>query len=458
MPLEHIQPDDLLPIAERRRAGQNLRKLVPRSRHAGWQPSVDRRDPVDILTEANRHRISSLLPIRYGRMRQSPLAFLRGAAAVMAADLAKTPISSIWVQSSGDCHLANFGAFAARDGTPIFDINDFDETLPAPFEWDLKRLATSFAIAGKSRGVAERNCRQFARTVALAYRLHMAELMRLDPLSAWRSRIDVTHLLQGIEDAKLRERELKRLHAATEAHRRGYPKLLERRRNGWRIRPKPPLTLPLAGQNDDTLELVARTAFESYKFSLPEERAVLLDRYRLVDVAFKVVGIGSVGTFCAIGLFVTRDDATLLLQLKEAQESVLTPYTAPSIYENQGQRVVTGQRIMQGERDVFLGWTQEHGSDQHCYVRQLKDSRLALIGSELADAALPYYAILCGSTLARAHARSGDAARISGYMGSGGAFDAAIADFAMAYATQVERDWRLFLEAIKSGVVDAVSA
>ena len=455
MPLEHIQPDDLMPIAERRRAGQNLRKLVPRGQHAGWQPPADRRDPVDILIEANRHRISSLLPTRYARMRASPFTFLRGAAAVMAADLAATPVSGIWVQSSGDCHLANFGSYAATDGTALFDINDFDETLPAPFEWDLKRLATSLAVAGKSRGLPERSCRQFARTVALAYRLHMAELMRLDPISAWRSRIDIAHLLQNIEDPKLRERELKRLNAATEAHRKGYPKLLERGRNGWRIRHKPLMTLPLGGQGDATLELVARTAFESYKFNLPEERAVLLDRYRLVDVAFKIVGIGSVGTFCAIGLFVTRDDATLLLQLKEAQESVLAPYAAPSIYLNQGQRVVTGQRIMQGERDVFLGWTQEPGSDQHCYVRQLKDSRLAMIGSDLADAVLPHYAMLCGSTLARAHARSGDAARISGYLGSGGAFDAAIADFAMAYATQVERDWRQFLDAIKSGAIVA---
>ncbi len=201
--------------------------------------------------------------------------------------------------------------------------------------------------------------------------------------------------------------------------------------------------------------MVAHTAFEAYKVSQPEDRGVLLDRYRLTDVAFKVVGIGSVGTFCALGLFANRDGATLLLQLKEAQQSVLAPYAAPSVYLNQGQRVVTGQRIMQGEHDMFLGWTQEHGSDQYCYVRQLKDSRLAAIGEKIADAALPYYASLCGMTLARAHARSGDAARIAGYMGSSGAFDTAIADFAMAYAVQVESDWRAFVEAIKSGVIEA---
>jgi uncharacterized protein (DUF2252 family) len=455
MPLEHIQPDGLLAIAERQQAGRGLRKLVPRAQHAAWTQQADRRDPLDILVETSRHRISSLLPIRYGRMRKSPFAFLRGSAAVMAADLATMPRSGIWVQSCGDCHLANFGAYAAPDGSPVFDIIDFDETLPAPFEWDLKRLAVSFAVDGKSRGMTDRVCRQLARRVVAAYRRHMTATMRLDPLSIWRSRIDVTYALRTIEDAKLRERELKRLRAAADAHHKGYPKLLEHRKNGWRIRPRPQLILQLCDQDDDTHELVARTAFETYKYTLPDDRVVLLDRYRLVDVAFKVVGIGSVGTFCAIGLFVTRDDATLLLQLKEAQQSVLAPYAAPSIYVDQGQRVVTGQRIMQGQRDVFLGWTQDHCSDQYCYVRQLKDSRLAMIGADLAAGVLPGYATLCGSTLARAHARSGDAAKIVGYMGSGGAFDAAIAEFAVAYAGQVTRDWHLFVETIKAGGLEA---
>ena len=455
MPLEHVEPDDLLPVAERRRAGQNLRHVVPRSRHAEWSPPADRRDPREILQETSRHRISSLLPIRYGRMQRSPFAFMRGSAAVMAADLAHTPVSSIWVQACGDCHLANFGIIAALDGTPLFDINDFDETLPAPFEWDVKRLAASFAVDARGRGMSDRAAHQLARAVTRAYRLRMAKLMRLDPLSVWRARIDVLRVLRGIKNDRVRARELKRLHGAVAAQRAGYPKLLVRRKGAWRIRPEPPLVLPLSDQNDDTHELVARTAFESYKFSLPEERMVLLDRYRLVDVAFKVVGIGSVGTFCAIGLFVTRDHGTLLLQLKEAQESVLAPHTAPSVYVNQAQRVVTGQRIMQGERDVFLGWTQEHRSDQQCYVRQLRESRLASVAIELAEEALPSYAILCGNALARAHARSSDAARISGYLGSGDAFDVAIADFAVSYAAQVERDWRLFVDAIKSGAIEA---
>jgi uncharacterized protein (DUF2252 family) len=455
MPLEHVLPHAVLPIAERRQAGQALRKVVPRSLHAAWKPPHNRRDPIQTLIDSDRHLLSHLLPIRYGRMRASPFTFMRGAAAVMAADLADTSTSGLCVQSCGDCHLANFGTFASPEGTPVFDVNDFDETLPAPFEWDLKRLASSFAVDACARGLHEKTARHLARTVVLSYRAHMTELVKLDPLAAWRLRIDAAQVLGGIEDARLRDRELKRLHLATDASHKGYPKLIERHNGAWRIRARPPLLMPLSGQADDTHELAARAAFESYKFSLPEERRMLLDRYELADVAFKVVGIGSVGTFCAIGLFVTGDDATLLLQVKEARASALAPFAGPGLYANQGQRVVVGQRIMQTTPDMFLGWTADRGDDQHCYVRHLKDGRLASIGSDIAEQALPHHAILCGATLARAHARSGDAARIAGYMGSGGVFDAAIADFAMVYAAQVERDWRLFLEAIKAGVIEA---
>jgi uncharacterized protein (DUF2252 family) len=455
MPLEHVLPHAVLPIAERRQTGQALRKVVPRSLHASWKPPANRRDPVQTLIDSDRHLLSHLLPIRYGRMRASPFTFMRGAASVMAADLAETPTSGLWAQSCGDCHLANFGTFASPEGASVFDVNDFDETLPAPFEWDLKRLASSFVVDACSRGEQEKAARHLARTVVLSYRVHMAELVKLDPLAAWRLKIDATQIVNGIEDTRLRARELKRLHLATEAFQKGYPKLIERSGGKWRIRARPPVLLPLSGQADDTHELAARAAFESYKLSLPEERRILIDRYDLADVAFKVVGIGSVGTFCAIALLVTSDDATLLLQLKEARTSVLAPFAGPSLYANQGQRVVVGQRIMQTTPDVFLGWTADRGDDQHCYVRQLKDSHLALIGSDIAAQALPHHAVLCGATLARAHARSGDAARIAGYMGSGGVFDAAIADFAMVYAAQVERDWRLFLEAIKAGVIEA---
>jgi uncharacterized protein (DUF2252 family) len=375
----------------------------------------------------------------------------------MAADLATTPASGICVQSCGDCHLANFGIYSAPDGSPVFDLIDFDETLPAPFEWDVKRLAASCVVAARCRKLPERACRDLARKSVTAYRSHMTKLMRLDPQAAWHSRVDVVRAVENVDDPKLRLREIKRLHIASEAHRKGYRKLLERRRSGWRICVQPPLAPPSVSQHDDTLEVVARTAFEAYKASQPEERGVLLGRYRLADVAFKVVGIGSVGTFCALGLFADHDGATLLLQLKEAQQSVLAPYAAQSRYVNQGQRVVTGQRIMQGEHDAFLGWASEHGSDQCCYVRSLKDSRLSAVGEQIADSALPLHVTLCGTALARAHARSGDAARLAGYMGSGASFDTAVVEFALSYADQVDRDWRRFVEAIKSGALEARS-
>ncbi|HEY1930928.1 MAG TPA: DUF2252 domain-containing protein [Acetobacteraceae bacterium] len=454
MPLEHVLPDAVRPIAERRQAGQALRKVVPRSLHGTWKPPANRRDPVQLLIDGNRHLLSHLLPLRYGRMRASPFAFLRGSAAIMAADLAQTPSTGVRVQSCGDCHLANFGTFASPDGAPVFDVNDFDETLPAPFEWDLKRLAASFAVAGAARNLPERTCRQLARSTVYAYRAHMATLSRMPPHDAWRSRIDVTQVLDGIEDPRLRERELKRLHDVTLASHRGYPKLIERHKGGWRIHLRPPLIFPLMGLADDTHEQAARTAFESYKISLPEERRMLVDRYKLADLAFKVVGIGSVGSFCAIALLVTPDDATLLLQLKEARRSVLEPYAGRSMYDNHGKRVVVGQHLMQTESDIFLGWTEDRGDDQPCYVRQLKDGRMAMVGTELADQALAHHAVLCGTTLARAHARSGDAACLAGYMGSGSAFDTAISEFAMIYAEQVDRDWRLFLDAIKAGMIE----
>src|SRR5271157_6077916 len=321
---------------------------------------------------------------------------------------------------------ANFGTYSSPEGTPVFDVNDFDETLPAPFEWDLKRLATSFAVDARARNMSDKAARQLARTAAMAYRIHMADLVRLGPLRAWSSRIDVAEALATIDDIRVREREERRVEAILDAMaRRNWPKLIERRDGAWRIRERPPLVFPLGTRSDDTHEIAARTAFASYRSTLPEERRLLLDRFKLEDVAFKVVGVGSVGTFCAIGLFANPDGDTLLLQIKEAQTSALAPYAGPSDYRNQGQRVVVGQRIMQAVSDIFLCWTQDPGDDRHCYVRQLKDSRLALVATEIAEGALGAHALLCGRTLARAHARSGDAAQIAGYMGSGTVVDAA---------------------------------
>jgi uncharacterized protein (DUF2252 family) len=455
MPSQPIAMDRHLPAKDRQAVGRSLRRDVPRGAHAAWAKPPDRADPVTALTESLRQNISHLLPIRYDRMSASPATFLRGAASIMAADLAHTPSSGLWVQSCGDCHLHNFGTFATPEGTPIFDINDFDETLPAPFEWDLKRLAASFVLEAKTRGLSGRLGRQLARIAVLAYRVHTRSLVNLPPLELWRSRVDVMEVVDAIEDQKLREREARQITAGTEAAHAGYPHLSERRRGVWRIIPKPPLIFPLTGQGDDTYEIVARTAFETYQRSLSEERSLLIDRYSLVDVAFKVVGVGSVGTFCAIGLFVSQDGAPLLLQIKEARTSVLAPHTRPSEYPNQGKRVVIGQRIVQAQSDIFLGWTEQSRDDQHCYVRQLKDPRLARVADDLAETSLSHHATLCGLTLARAHARSGDPAAIAGYMGSGGAFDAAIAAFGVAYADQMQEDWKLLRAAIKSGQIDA---
>jgi uncharacterized protein (DUF2252 family) len=442
------------PAKDRQAEGRALRREVPRGAHAAWTKPVDRADPVTALTESLRQNISHLLPIRYERMSASPATFLRGADAIMAADLVHTPTSGLWVQACGDCHLHNFGTFATPEGTPIFDINDFDETLPAPFEWDLKRLATSFVLEAKTRGLTGRIGRQLARTAVMSYRVHMRSLIHLPPLELWRSKVDVMDVINAIEDPKRREREVRLVAAGTEATLTGYPHLIEKRRGTWRIIPKPPLIFPLTGQGDDTYEIVARTAFETYRRSLSEERRLLVERYDLADVAFKVVGVGSVGTFCAIGLFVSPDNAPLLLQIKEARTSVLAPYTRPSEYPNPGKRVVIGQRIVQAQSDLFLGWTDQSGDDQHCYVRQLKDRALARMADEVAETSLSHHATLCGVTLARAHARSGDAAAIAGYMGSGGAFDAAISAFATAYADQTQEDWKLLRAAIKSGQVD----
>jgi uncharacterized protein (DUF2252 family) len=450
------EPERLPTAGERRAAGQAIRRRVPRSLHARWTTPPDRPDPVRVIIETGRNCISSLLPIRYERMRRTAFAYLRGTAAVMAADLATTPTSGLMVQACGDAHPANFGVYASPEGTPVFDVNDFDETLPAPFEWDLKRLAVGLAVDADGRGMPTKTCRNLARTAALAYRTQMKELMRLDPLATWHTRVDAAAAVETIDDADLRERELRLLLSAVEAERRHYPRLLERRHGQIRIRPRPPLIMPLTELTDDTHEVAARSAFGSYTATLPHFRRVLLDRFRLVDVAFKVVGVGSVGRFCAIGLYLSGDNDPLLLQMKEAYTSVLAPYAGPSVLSNAGERVVTGQRLMQATPDPLLGWTKDPGDDLHCYVRTLKDPKLARAGDLVADGAMPHHAALCGQVLARAHARSGDAAAIAGYMGSGSVFDAAIADFALDYAEQTRQDYRAFLAAIDDGLIEAL--
>jgi uncharacterized protein (DUF2252 family) len=399
---------------------------------------------VQILIDQGRNRIPSLLPVRYARMKVDPFAFLRGSAAIMAADLAATPNSGVRLQSCGDAHMANFGAYASQEGTPVFDVNDFDETLPAPFEWDVKRLATSLAVAGRVASMSDRACRKLARTAARAYRDHVTALAPLDPVVAWSSRIDLLDTISDVEPGRLRAKLEKRLDKILVSGRQHFG-LIEPHAGSWRIKDKQPLVYHL-----DAHELDARRAYQSYAATLQQDRRVLLARYELTDVAFKVVGVGSVGTFCAILLFVSRQGAPLLLQIKQAQNSVLAPFAGASEYENQGERVVVGQRMMQATTDVFLGFTRSKLAGRNFYVRRLKDSRLADLGT-MFEAGLPFYAGLCGRTLARAHARAGEAAQIVGAIGAGKSFASAIADFAMDYADQTERDWQALKAAIDTG-------
>ncbi len=438
--------------AERRKLGAALRRDVPRSAHAAWNPPPGRADPVDILIGQGKSRIQELLPIRYARMRADPFAFLRGAAAVMAADLASLPACGIQLQSCGDAHLGNFGAYASPEGVPVFDVNDFDETLPAPFEWDVKRLATSLVVAGRVAHYTRKAAAGLARIAARSYRTHIAELAALPPLDAWNRRIDLRAAIAGIDGSKLRDAMERRLAKVLDSGAAHFGLVTQGKGGHARIREKPPLVYRL-----DKHALPANRAFASYAHTLQEDRRVLLQRYTLRDVAFKAVGVGSVGTFCAIALLTAGDGAPLLLQIKEAQESALGPYAGASAYANHGERVVVGQRMMQAATDAFLGWTLEPIDGRHFYIRRLKDGRLADIGARL-EAALPFYAALCGRTLARAHGRSGDPAMVAGYLGAGTVFDEAIAAFALAYADQTETDWQAFVAAIRAGRIVAAES
>jgi uncharacterized protein (DUF2252 family) len=428
--------------------GAEWRERVPIEAHAKWEPPANRPDPVETLIEQGKSRIQELLPVRYARMKADPFAFFRGAAAIMAGDLASGPATGLRLQTGGDCHLANFGAYATPEGTPVFDINDFDETLPAPFEWDVKRLAASLAVAGQAAKMPDRECRRLARGAALSYREHLADLAKRPPLDAWSTRIDLKGAIADIDSVKIRRNLKKRLAAILEGGEEHFG-LVERKDGGWHIKEKLPLVRHLSRH-----ELHAHKALASYAETLQEDRRVLLKRYHPHDVAFKTVGVGSVGTFCAIALMVSDGGAPLLLQIKEAQESVLARFAGSSVYSNHGERVVVGQRMLQAATDVFLGWTQVPLDGRFFYIRRLKDQRLANIGARLA-ATLPFYADLCGRTLARAHARAGDAVAISAYIGNETEFDKAIAEFAMAYADQTERDWRALLDAIAAGRIIA---
>jgi uncharacterized protein (DUF2252 family) len=427
-------------LAERYEYGTRLRKKVPRERHADLRGSGDR-DAVAILAETDRSRVPELVPIRYERMLASPFAFLRGAAAVMAEDLRYQPIAMIPVQACGDCHLMNFGAFATPEQNVLFDINDFDETLPgADFTADLKRLASSVAVAALAAGLSKKRARTVAAGTVEAYRTRVRRLAKLSPLENWHSRVEFLTEIERIEHRALR-RELQGIVAKARDHLAeddNFPHLVKG--NRARIEDRPPLIYHFKARGDGRHHLDAKRAFSAYESRLAPERLCLVERYLLKDVAFKVVGVGSVGTFCAIALYMCGDGTPLFLQIKEAGNSVLERL-APKFNGHQGRRVVEGQRIMQAASDVFLGWTEDTASQRQFYVRHLKNRRLGSIGELVEEEALESYGALCGRTLARAHARSADPAVLAGYMGKRDVFDDALASFAMAYAERTQSDY-----------------
>jgi uncharacterized protein (DUF2252 family) len=439
--------------AERIASGKSLRDQLPRASHATWQPPADRRDPIDILEASNQDRLPELIPIRYGRMLRSPFTFLRGSAALMTHDLATTPKTGIQVQACGDCHLLNFGLFATPERNLVFDINDFDETHPAPWEWDLKRLAVSVVIAGQDNNLSDKDAQAAAVECVRSYREHLREYSRMSPLEVWYTRLDMEDLIDMAPDAKtkkMREQYAEKAHQRVIEH--VFPKLVSQTGGRHRFVDQPPILFHIA---EADVEERMREGLEDYRQSLSDERRVLLDRYRLEDFALKVVGIGSVGTRCFIALLFSEENHPLILQIKEARRSVLEPYTQPSPYDNQGQRVVMGQRLMQSSSDIFLGWTRgRRGYD--FYVRQLRDMKFSIPLEGFSGAQLKRYAEVCGWTLARAHAKSGDAAMISGYLGKGDQFDQEMGAFALAYADQTELDYQALVEAVRSGRVEAL--
>jgi uncharacterized protein (DUF2252 family) len=443
---------------ERRAAGKALRDATPRAAHGGWKPPKNRRDPIELLRESNEGRISALIPIRFGRMAQSPFAFYRGAAAVMAADLASTPRSGLRVQACGDAHLMNFGGFATPERNIFFDINDFDETLPAPWEWDVKRLAASIVIAARHLDLLDSDAARAATESVCSYRERMTDYASMHALDVWYDRTDLDRVLKvlpsGAEVERVRQRiEQARRKSLPESL---FPKLVEHYGSAPRIKDVPPLIFHPTDEQAPGLTSGYADALGRYRKSLPEHVRTLFDRFRLFDFAIKVVGVGSVGTYCALGLFMAADNDPIFLQVKEARKSVLEPYAGRSVHKNQGERVVVGQRLMQSASDIFLGWTRGlNGRDY--YFRQLRDAKISAILEDWDFATLKEFGKLCAWALARAHARSGDPARIAGYMGSNTTFDDAVCEFAVEYADQNLRDYRGFVKGIREGRIPVAS-
>jgi uncharacterized protein (DUF2252 family) len=444
---------------ERHAAGKALRGNCPRNAHAGWKASSDRRDPVELVLESEKGRLPELLPLRHGRMVRSAFTFYRGSALTMASDLASTATTGVRVQCCGDAHLCNFGGFATPERKIIFSINDLDETLPAPWEWDVKRLAASFVVACRDNGLSDHTAKDVVVTCVRTYRESMAEFSQMKTLELWYYALEPGELL-GMGHIDLRKRAKKRIEKER-AKSRGeelFPKLVTQKGGTPIIKDQLPTIFHHKGHPAGTVQPTLKEAFAGYRNTLAPPYQSLLDRYEIKDVAIKVVGIGSVGTMCSVVLFMAGEGDPLFLQVKEACSSVLEPYAGASVFPNHGQRVVNGYRLMQPSSDMFLGWTHGEGVERHrhYFVRQLRDVKINIRVETFRRAEMDLYAQWCGRAIALSHARSGFPAILSGYMGKSEAFDRAIADFSMAYADQNEKDHAALDRAVRGGKVKAV--
>jgi uncharacterized protein (DUF2252 family) len=471
---------------ERTALGRQARERVPRSSHAGWRPANDRADPLVLLEEQNRTREPDLVPVRHGRMMVSPFTFYRGTARIMAADLARTPTAGLDVQLCGDAHLSNFGVFASPERRLLFDLNDFDETLPGPFEYDVERMAASFTIAARNNGFAKADQRAATLAAVRAYREAMAGFAAMRTMEVWYASLSDEDMMSAMRSMLAQtEREVRKgkldrksaqsaQKAASTAERardkartrdslQALSKLGEVVDGQVRIVSQPPVVVPMRemaayyGVSPEGIDEAIRTQYEGYRASLPDDRRHLLEQFRIVDVARKVVGVGSVGTRAFIALLQGRDDADpLFLQVKEATASVLEEHLPASRYEQHGERVVQGQRLMQAASDIYLGWTRGADRDRHFYWRQLRDMKGSPLVEAMTPVGLTFYARVCGWTLARAHARSGDSVAIAAYLGKSDAFDRSMLAFSERYADRTERDYEEFAKAIRSGRLRAM--
>lgn len=450
-------PPQTLPLRDRIAAGHALAKHMPLKDHSIWRSSLRQHDPMDLLIDSSKGRIEHLIPIRFGRMLSNPFAFFRGSAEIMAADLSLTPTTGLHVQACGDCHAVNFGGFATPERRIVFDINDFDETSQAPWEWDVKRLVASYALIGRYRNFSREDTRECAWRAARAYRKRMARYAEMPILEAWYDSFDLEELLEASGNTAMQKKISKKIREADEisSHALEFEKLAVRARPEPRIRDQPPLVYHIDDERGRHFRDDVAESFRRYKETVLPSVGTLLERYRLVDIAAKVVGVGSVGTLCAMVLLMSGSGDPLFLQVKQARQSVLEPYAGKSRVAHPGERVVRGQRLMQCASDMFLGWLTGAGAGHpHLYVRQLNDVKLKPQVEVAIPSGTKVYARYTGMALARAHCRSGDPVLLSAYMGDSEAFEDAMADFAAAYADQAERDHEAMVAAVRAGRIE----